>query len=499
MATSRYANPGTRLFDSAGNLLSNGKIYFYSPGTTTEKAIYTTSALSTERANPVILSGSGLIPEIWMDGEYDVVVQNSSSVQVDTGDDVNPSAAALNLSDWSSTQNYPLNAVVKGSDGNVYISAVANNLNNDPITTLGTSWNYFFARSAKRGLTAGTTQTQGGATAMTASINEFSTVANTNDGGALPDDTAIGEQVMVVNNGANALKVWPASGDSINDGATDAADTETIAAGAYRIYTRQTATKWSYSEGGGFEEIFTSSGTFTKPAGYKWFVVEAWGGGAGGAGADTDGNENAGGGGGGAYVRAIFSADDIGATEIVTIGAGGTAGLTQASPTAGGTGGNTTFGSLLTAYGGAPGGVDNAITNGGGGGGGGVLSAGSAGSTGSGGNGGTPNLSTGTNGADNHFGGGNGGFNSAGGDSVDGGGGGGSNTGIGGSSINGGGGGGGGNNSSGRSTSVLGGNGGAGRGSNMDGEAPGGGGAGGRADNIQPGAGARGELRVRGV
>ncbi len=117
-----------------------------------------------------------------------------------------------------------------------------------------------------------------------------------------------------------------------------------------------------FAAGGGatadFQEFLTS-GTWTKPAGATIVIVEEWGaggGGAGGEGRTSTAVKRVGGagGGGGSYVQKIYDADQLGATEIITIGAGGTpgGGGTDALGSNGGTGGNTTFGSLLTAFGG---------------------------------------------------------------------------------------------------------------------------------------------------
>ena len=82
-----------------------------------------------------------------------------------------------------------------------------------------------------------------------------------------------------------------------------------------------------------------------------------WGGGGGGE--ATSGSSNSvGGGGGGGYKQKWFSASELGATETITIGVGGSAGVAAPGTFAdGGHGGNTTFGSHLTAYGGEGGGV----------------------------------------------------------------------------------------------------------------------------------------------
>ena len=92
---------------------------------------------------------------------------------------------------------------------------------------------------------------------------------------------------------------------------------------------------------------FTSSGTFTKASGVNYIYVEAIGAGGSGAGGNF-GGDGAQGGGGGAFVSGLFRASEVGATETVTIGAGGT----TVTANSGNNGGATSFGSLLTAKGG---------------------------------------------------------------------------------------------------------------------------------------------------
>lgn len=98
-------------------------------------------------------------------------------------------------------------------------------------------------------------------------------------------------------------------------------------------------------------QSFTASGTWTKPSGPQTCLLEA--GGAGGSGGRSTTGQSTGGG-GGAYASRFLLMSSLGATETVTIGAGGTA-ITTAN-TNGNNGGNTTIGSLLTAYGGLGGG-----------------------------------------------------------------------------------------------------------------------------------------------
>lgn len=112
--------------------------------------------------------------------------------------------------------------------------------------------------------------------------------------------------------------------------------------------------------GSGFTQIvtqvFTGSGTYTPTANMKYCIVEiVGGGGGGGASSKTSGTNVSGGGGGGAggYARKVFSSVTIGASQAVTIGAGGTAGAVSGGT--GGTGGTSSFGALLQATGGGGG------------------------------------------------------------------------------------------------------------------------------------------------
>ncbi|WP_434612052.1 glycine-rich domain-containing protein [Tabrizicola sp. M-4] len=111
-------------------------------------------------------------------------------------------------------------------------------------------------------------------------------------------------------------------------------------------------------------QVFTTSGTWTRPTGYDpdtMVIIELWGGGgAGGRGAAGNINGSMGGGGGG-YIQKDFRIADLPSSISVVIGAGGT------EPS--GNGGNSTFGSLLTAFGGGGGASGASSVTGGNGGG----------------------------------------------------------------------------------------------------------------------------------
>lgn len=258
-------------------------------------------------------------------------------------------------------------------------------------------------------------------------------------------------------------------------------------------------------------QVFTASGTWTKPtAGQTQAIVEMWAGGGSG-GSTTNSLDFAGGGGGGGYIRRSIAVSSVSAAVSVTVGAGGTAEVGSAG--VGNVGGVSSFGSYVSVFGGGGGcfGDGTGSARGGSGGGGGLQTAGSTGSTTSGANGGQPRgvlgsetwgaLGNSSNANCNAFGGGGGANLAESGNALFGGGAGGAggNSGDvgaeGGDSVFGGGGGGGdGINGSGASgVSIYGGAGGTPAGTRT-GSIPAGGGAGN--NNGTSGAGARGEVRI---
>ena len=124
--------------------------------------------------------------------------------------------------------------------------------------------------------------------------------------------------------------------------------------------------------GGGVYDVqtFTSSGTWTKPAGVSQVRVIAIGGGGGGGSGrkGASGSSRAGGSGGymGAYSDIIFDASAISSSVSVTIGTGAAGAASQTTNStngiAGTQGGNTTFGTYAVANGGFGGGAGSNST-----------------------------------------------------------------------------------------------------------------------------------------
>jgi hypothetical protein len=106
---------------------------------------------------------------------------------------------------------------------------------------------------------------------------------------------------------------------------------------------------------------FTSTGTFTAPSNCQYVEVFLVGGGGGGGAARSAGNIRVGGGGGGGQVINYRKIPvTAGTAYTVTIGAGGAG---ASSDVAGADGGDSSFGSLLTAFGGGGAGTFDSTSN----------------------------------------------------------------------------------------------------------------------------------------
>lgn len=130
-----------------------------------------------------------------------------------------------------------------------------------------------------------------------------------------------------------------------------------IGAAAKSVMSDGTDVSWDYVVQ---VNLYTSSNTWTKPSQAKWALVLAVGGGGGGGSGcrDAAGTDRAGGSGGspGQGATGFFYADLLGATETVTVGAGGPGGNAVTADTTNGNngtaGGTSSFGSWVSAGGG---------------------------------------------------------------------------------------------------------------------------------------------------
>lgn len=80
-----------QFFTNNGVILSGGKLYTYSAGTTAPKASYTSSNGVTAHTNPIILDSAGRVPggEIWLSPQpYKFVLYTSTNVLIASYDNI---------------------------------------------------------------------------------------------------------------------------------------------------------------------------------------------------------------------------------------------------------------------------------------------------------------------------------------------------------------------------------------------------------------------------
>jgi hypothetical protein len=159
--------------------------------------------------------------------------------------------------------------------------------------------------------------------------------------------TSLGSNIAIGVDSSRVIKFNNAYTFPTSDGSANQALT-TNGSGALSFSTVSSSVDGTFQD----IEVFTSSGTYTKPSGLKRVVVYVVGG--GGAGRSGGG----GGGAGGGTAIEVIEASSIGSTETVTIGAGGTDNTSNPA----GSGGTSSFGSHCSATGGGGG----ALTAGGG-------------------------------------------------------------------------------------------------------------------------------------
>jgi hypothetical protein len=99
------------------------KMYVYAPGTTTKRAVYSTSSLTTQLSNPVIADGAGKFPNIYLDNAltYKLVITDKSGATLDTFDPYIPGQAP----DASALQPYQDAAAASASDASDSATAAA--------------------------------------------------------------------------------------------------------------------------------------------------------------------------------------------------------------------------------------------------------------------------------------------------------------------------------------------------------------------------------------
>lgn len=172
-----------------------------------------------------------------------------------------------------------------------------------------------------------------------------------------------GYQIRAMQDGGGAVTFARAGSDTI--GQTAATSISTTSNGDIVGLMLGPSTNWKVLERVPNIQIFTSSGTYTKPPSCSVITSIGVGGGGGGGGgrkgASLSSRSGGGGGAGGGWAIEVIAASLASTTESVTVGAGGAGGAgatsNDSNGSAGSAGTSSTFGSLMRAAGGAAGGA----------------------------------------------------------------------------------------------------------------------------------------------
>ena len=132
---SRFVNPRPQYLDDAGNPLIEGKVYIYESGTDDLKDLFFDVNLSQPAPNPVILSGSGRMPNTFFTGSARGKLTDSDEVQFWDIDPIGSDTGDGAFSSWNSITIYNVSDIVIGSDGLFYISITNGNQDSDPVST----------------------------------------------------------------------------------------------------------------------------------------------------------------------------------------------------------------------------------------------------------------------------------------------------------------------------------------------------------------------------
>ena len=131
----RSVNPVPQYFDSSGQVLPFGKMFYFRSGSNDLVDVFADINGAIPIANPVLLDADGRLPNVFFDGAVKQMLTDANEDQQWSRDPVSSSEVQGPFSEWNSVTVYSDTGIVTGSDGLFYESIINSNQDNDPTTS----------------------------------------------------------------------------------------------------------------------------------------------------------------------------------------------------------------------------------------------------------------------------------------------------------------------------------------------------------------------------
>ena len=257
---SLFAGAGWQFFDNNGTILSGGKLYTYSAGSTSPLTTYTSSTATALNPNPIILDSAGRVPaEVWVNSSSiaKFVLKDSSDVLIGTWDNIPSLVSSLNLTGTNNGIVY-FNSVGTFSSG-TNLTFDGTNLGVAGAATIGSNLNVAGPSALTGNVTASGALSVTGATTLSGALTTYGTATF---GGTLSVAGNVTGTLNVTGTMTTSGTTTLATGSTLTASPASTDSSTKIATTAFVKSNPVTAKAWVNFDG-------TASGTITPNAKYN--------------------------------------------------------------------------------------------------------------------------------------------------------------------------------------------------------------------------------------